>query len=565
MSSPIVARRSSTFSVLFLVFSFELIAISIARLPNSMAINTFAFCDQGANLTLQYLLSKGLRPAIDFGYAYGLLPVIFGRVWFAIFGATPWAYQLAMEAFAVLSAWALAKILAQLKIGYVGLALTIVIVGYAYQATYTNFAHGIEAVLISHAVAEQASGRRANALLLASLAVFTKPTMGFVYSLLLVVLIVRDLVSRDFSMRRWLMAFAPTMLVFGCLALVLAFIYGGATVIHTVLPLEGAVNYRALNYGITGQGADLWDPKGMPWIFYLVDVSGFLIAGTIFLFSATAYRLGQIFLGNSSLDFRGEILLTCAILFFAFLALFFGSQWSWTYYSYLLVIGCAIAADLGNASRRIGLVLCALALFSWTDVVYWNYRWWRTTEPASSTAGLWASSDERAEWLSVLAKARGHKAVMLDRQGATELLFPGFEDPVSLFLLKGLMTPQEIQRKLAQISGADIVIVPMSIGDRGGDSRGAGVRCGDEELCTDQGEVLRRLPTRRREISLMTSPDSCATSIAIVLSLRALSNDSGSAGPRPREASDLYDRARYRSAANDVVLQLVALFARRTD
>jgi len=150
------------------------------------------------------------------------------------------------------------------------------------------------------------------------------------------------------------------------------------------------------------------------------------------------------------------------------LALFFGSQWSWTYYSYLLVIGCAIAADLGNASRRIGLVLCALALFSWTDVVYWNYRWWRTTEPASSTAGLWAPSDERAEWLSVLAKARGHKAVMLDRQGATELLFPGFEDPVSLFLLKGLMTPQEIQRKLAQISGADIVIVPMSIGDRGG-------------------------------------------------------------------------------------------------
>jgi hypothetical protein len=468
MSSPKVARRSSTFCVLFLVFSFELIAISIARLPNSMAFNTFAFFDQGANLTLQYLLSKGLRPAIDFGYAYGLLPVIFGRVWFAIFSATPRAYQLAMEVFAVLTAWALAKILAQLKIGYIGLALTIVTLGYAYQATYTNFAHGIEAVLISHAVAEQASGRRANALLLASLAVFTKPAMGFFYSLLLVILIIRDLVSHDFSMRRWLIAFAPTMIVFVSLALVLTYIYGATTIIHTLLPTEGAVAYRALNYGITGEGTNLWDPKGLPWSFYLVDVSGFLIAGTIFLFSAAAYQLGQIFLRNSSLEFRGEILLTCAFLHLAFLAFFFGSQWSWMYYSYLLVIGCAIAAELGNTSRRIGLVLCAVALFSWTDVVYWNYRWWRTTEPDSSTAGLWAPSDERAEWLSVIAKARGHKAVLLDRQGAAELLFPGFEDPVSLFLLKGLMTPEDIQRKLAQISSADIVVVPMSMGNCGG-------------------------------------------------------------------------------------------------
>ncbi len=468
MSSPKVAQGSATFSLLFLVFSVELIAISIARLPNSMALNSFAFCDQGANLTLQYLLSKGLRPAIDFGYAYGLLPLIFGRVWFAIFGATPWAYQLAMEVFAVLSAWALARILAQLKIGYVGIAIAIVTVGYAYQATYPNFAHGIEAVLISHAVAQQASGRRANALLLASLAVFTKPAMGFVYSLLLVVLIVRDLVPHDFSMRRWLIAFAPTMIVFVCLALVLAFTYGGTTLVHTVLPGQGAVAYRAGNYGITRDGANLWDPKGLPWSFYLVDVSGFLIVGTIFLFAAAAYQLVQIFAGNSSLDSRGEILLTCAILYFTFLALFFGNQWSWFYYSYLLVIGCAIAAELGNTSRRIGVVLCALALFSWTDVVYWNYRWWRTTEPDSSTAGLWASPDERAEWLSVLAKIRGHKAVMLDRQGATELLFPGFEDPVSMFLLKGWIPPEYIHRKLAEISGADIVIVPMSMGNCGG-------------------------------------------------------------------------------------------------
>ena len=462
-ASPDASGLSPSFLVLFALFSVELIAISVARMPESMRFDRYAFCDHGVNLTLQYLISQGLKPSIDFGYAYGLLPAIFGRIWFAIFGATPWSYQAAMEAFAIVFAWALAKILARLKIGWTGLALTIVAAGYAYQATYINFAHAIEAALISHAIAEQACGRRVNALVLASASVFAKPAMGYVYSLLLVSLILPQLISRGSDFRRWLMAFAPTAVAFGSIAIVLAFIYGTPALIHTTLPIEGALNYRALNFGILRAGSNFWDPKGLPWTIYLVDVSGFWIVATVFLFCTAAYQAGRVYLDGRSIEARSEIVITCAILHFAFIALFFGNQWSWIYYPYVLVIGCAIGADLGRNARRIGLVLCAVAFFSWTDVAYWTYRWWRTTEPDAATAGLWAPPDERAAWVAVLAKARGRKAVMLTTEGATELLFPEFEQPVSLFLLKGLMTPAEIQRKIAQISSADIVIVPNTI------------------------------------------------------------------------------------------------------
>jgi hypothetical protein len=457
-------QRSQNFIVLFVLFSTELIAISIARFPESMRFDRFAFCDHGANLTLQYLISKGLRPSIDFGYHYGLLPALFGRIWFATFGATPWAYQLAMFAFSIVFAWALAKLLAQIKIGGVGLAFTIVAIGYAYQATYINFAHAIEAALISHALAQQACGRRENALAIGCAAVLAKPSMGYVYSLLLLIVIVRDLIARGFSFRRWLIAFVPAAIVFSSLALVLIGVYGARAFMHTTFPTEGAVSYRALNFGITRAGLDLWDPKGMPWIFYLIHVSGFWVAGTIFLFGSAADQIRRAYLGEISPARRSEMIITCAILHFAFLALFFGNQWSWIYYSYVLVIGCAIAVELGKTARRIGLVLCVLAFFSWTDVAYWTYRWWRTTEPNAVTSGLWAQADERAEWRTVLAKARGQKTVMLSTMGAAELLVPGFEDPVSLYLTKGLMAPSDVQRKLAQLSDADIVVVPNTMG-----------------------------------------------------------------------------------------------------
>lgn len=69
---------------IFLLFAIEILAIDFLKLPDIMAWDHYAFCDAGANLTLQYVTSHGLRPTIDFGYNYGLLPILAGRIWFGI-------------------------------------------------------------------------------------------------------------------------------------------------------------------------------------------------------------------------------------------------------------------------------------------------------------------------------------------------------------------------------------------------------------------------------------------------------------------------------------------------
>ena len=453
---------SPRYLTLVVLFSLETVAINLSRLPESMRFDRYAFCDHGANLTLQYLIANGLRPSLDFGYHYGLLPALVGRVWFGFFGATPFSYQAAMVVADLLCAWAIAKILSQMKIGAVGLALAVITLGYAFQATYVNFAHAIEAVLLSHALAEQARGSRSNALALATAAIFAKPSMGFVYGLLLIILMMRDLRSVHFPPRRIVRTLTPAASVFVSLAAVLSLVYGAKTFLHTALPIEGATAYHSMKYGLMGAGHAFWDPKYSPWIFYFIDVAGFWIVSTLFLFGSAFLQLrGSDARGISVL--RREVILTCAILHFAFLVLFFGNQWSWIYYSYLLIIGAAIAADFGPAYRRVGVILCVLALLSWTDLAYWTHRWWRTTAPDAETAGLWAPTDERDEWLHVRALAHDHRVVMLDSMGAAELLFPGFEKPVSLYLIRGLMMPDDVTRKLEQLARAEIVVVPITI------------------------------------------------------------------------------------------------------
>ena len=59
---------------LFAVFASELTILAIVRLPQNLYFGSFAFCDPGSNLTLRFLVAHGYRPAVDFGYPYGLLP-----------------------------------------------------------------------------------------------------------------------------------------------------------------------------------------------------------------------------------------------------------------------------------------------------------------------------------------------------------------------------------------------------------------------------------------------------------------------------------------------------------
>jgi len=452
--------------LIFLLLAIEILAIDFLRLPETMAFDSYAFCDNGANLTLQYLVSHGLRPTIDFGYHYGLLPILVGRVWFEIAGRTPIAYQAFTVACDLAIASAIARIAAILRFGATSLALTAITLGFAVRASYPSLAHGLEAVLLSCALAEQSAGKHRRALIFASTAAFAKPSMGYVYSVLLIALACRNLRGES-VVTRATRVIAPAAVTSIVIAAILMASYGRAALIDTVLPLGGATAYRTLHYGFFSEsGRQFWDPHGLSWGFYLLDFSGFWIVGTLFLICSGVAAIFYLTTGAGDPQFeayRNEIITTCAVLHVAFITLFFGNQWSWIYYSYFLTIGVAAAAGASAIQQRVTMGLCVMGIMAWTDVAFWERRWWQMRERDAVTAGLWASSDEREEWQRVLDTVHSQRAVILDTKGAIELIVPEFEEPVSLYLDPGWMLPADIQRKVEQMSEAQMVVVPTNI------------------------------------------------------------------------------------------------------
>ncbi len=453
-----LASRRYSSRYFFVLFAAELILISIIRLPESMRFDGFAFCDHGSNLSLQYLISHNYRPGFDFGYLYGLMSAAAGSIWFAIWGPNAWSYQTAMIALNLVCAWALARTYSAIKIERIGLLLTVIALGFAYQATYPNLTHALEAALIGLALSEQARGAHANALALAAVTVFVKPSMAYAYSLLLICLLVW---KRGLRLRNLTLDFAPAAIAVLFVGALLSFKFGSRVVFHSVIPTQGARIYREMHFGILGAGRPLWD-LSTQWPTFFLSHAGFWVVSNLFLYSAAAIEIRRVVSTGVELSRRAEVIITCAGLHLCFVLFFFGNQFCWIYYSYLLVVGCAAAVDLTEYPKPLGQVLCAVALVSWTGLAFWTYRWWRTTAPAASTRGLWATANERDDWEKVLAMSAGRKTIIVHPMGAVEMMFNGFQAPIGTYIMKGLMLQGDIDRRRTQLAEADMVVRPLT-------------------------------------------------------------------------------------------------------
>jgi hypothetical protein len=449
---------------LFALLAIEIVALTVLSWPSLMSFRSFAFQDCGTNFTVQYLLSTGLRPNIDFGYPYGLVPLLFGRWWFAIAGATPIGYIAASLFCNLLIAWAVARLAAGLEMRGVALVLLFVAMPYAVSLAYGNFAHGLEAVLLASALAEQGSRRPSAALPLTGAACFVKPSLSYVYGLLLVIMSLWKLQSAGTLTPRAALRFlVPAAITVAALFLLLSLAYRTDSALMTLLPLAGTANYRALHYGFfTGDGRLFWWPHDARWAYYGATVAGFWLVGTVWLIIVASFPVVRVLRGVGTI--RDEIVATCALLHFAFITLMFGSRWSWPFYSYLLVIGVAVStAYCTRPALRIpvwALVLLALSghTLGLRDT-YDSYKI-RTTHTSSfDTAGLIANDELRAEWNRAKQTSQGHHAAVVAAMGEASLMFPEFSKPVAAFLMPGITLPNEAAREAQQLSKADVLVV----------------------------------------------------------------------------------------------------------
>jgi hypothetical protein len=438
----------------------EILVITALSLPSLMLFRNFAFADWGTNFTLEYLLSKGLRPNIDFGYPYGTLALWCGHLWFSAAGFTPRAYVSAMVLCNLLVAWAFARVIVQLELRGASLLLVFAGLPYAVQLIYPNFSQAIESALLANALAEQARGRRSFALALTTAACFAKPSLGYVYGLILILLILWALYSdHALTLRSALAELAPAGITAMCIFAIIALAYSVKATALTLLPLAGAANYRAFHYGFfTGMGRLFWWPNDAGWGYYLTTVAGFWIIGTIWLLmsgAVAAYRLWLVKANDQSL----ELVTTCAVLQLAFITLMFGSRLYWMYYTYILLIGLAATSVVFASAPGVIRLLTVLAVFGHTATV--SIRWYLPSrlQASADTAGLLATGNESNEWKKVCALAKGHQTAVATDLGSASLMFPDFAKPTAAHLLPGIALSDEVEREARRLERAKVIIV----------------------------------------------------------------------------------------------------------
>ena len=465
------SNRTTVQKWFWAILAAEVIALVLFQIPTRFGFNATAFGDYGLNLLAEYLIQHGYRPGVDFGYPYGSLSLLLGKLAFTIFGLRPLTFVTTVTICDVVFAMGLARFAYVLRLRASALALIAISVPFCILFDIT-FGHVLERVFLAWALAAHADRRRSQALALITCATLAKPSMGFVYGFLLLIFIVATLWRESrLTIYYFVREVQPAALTAVILLSAVIAAFGVPATIRLSIPLTGAEAYRVANNGFfTGAGRAFWYFPGVHPGYYFGTGVAFWFVATACLIAggcSSAFPVLASFKNREESNPAREMTLFCALLHVSFVTLFFGNNASWTSYPYLLSLGVGAMTLWSQFSENVVWLLILLGIAGQKGMIEANVRAWFNTAPSAATAGLWASNDERQEWIRVLDIAKVNSSVLLTYDGCAQVIVAALTKPVAATMIRGQTTASELGRKMEQLSAVQIAIVPEVVNSSG--------------------------------------------------------------------------------------------------
>jgi hypothetical protein len=445
---------------LFSGFALLLIALQLLHLPENLSFTAFAFGEPGANLSTVYMVRHGMHPNVDFGHMYGLLGLLFADFWFRIAGLTPaaqWAGLLVLELAmcAVLAEFAVAAELPGFSVLLLFVSFPIFL-----WVNYFNFAHAVQTLCLMTAVTAHLKGHYGFALAAVAPAVLARPGLGYVYGFVLVCIVMLK-VFRTHSQKLSGLVLPACTTVF--LALVLAWRFGFASLVRTLLPITGAAAYRAVGFGFFKHGMAFWLPSPFKFRYYL-DVPGFwlLVNASLLLLGPLAVLRARDAAPESLRRHKSELLGATSVIVFVWIFFAFSHQYigSWILYLWLAVWAASLLPEFFPKYAAVIVVLVLIALNADRHQTLGSLQQWSTAKISSLFPYTFSQGNEDHEIKDILSAVQGRRTVVLMHSGAMPLLHDGLGEPLTEFFVHGSVLPGEDLRMKSAAAAAEMVIVP---------------------------------------------------------------------------------------------------------
>ena len=302
---------------------------------------SFGFRDLGSSLTFEALLQRHLRPNIDFGYIYGLLPVFFQHISALIFGVGPWLivgmgifyYFVSAGIWATLWRCIGAPVEFFPAIILAGPSLVMILPAPAYALNQLSLMFSLLFLLM---------GRLSWALVAAVVGCLCMPTLPLVLvAIVLGWIVLAWLCGSPRTIGGLVRPVLPAAVAYIVLAGALEITFGWTALRTSLLPLSGAEMYRALNYGVFGTGRGYWHPQGKHLAYYLgTKVGWWLISGTLLgSFSIVSAVKSWI---ERRLTFPRIFIMSCFALHAVDILFMFGSGFQTMQYDPILIAGVLV-------------------------------------------------------------------------------------------------------------------------------------------------------------------------------------------------------------------------------
>lgn len=443
----------------------------LAMYPHTMVFHRFYFGDSGWPYTVEMMLREGLMPVTDFAYFYGLIVLLINKIWFGIFGLTPEALLYMYIVGIIASMYGVIQTVTALKLDRLANFIIVVAGPIMVNAGHLLLTpvHILEPALLINALAAQVRGRYATALALTTLAALIKPSLAYVYGLLLIIQILGGWLPQQAHRPPWRQRFSmllPAAGVGAAISAIVAAYFGIDRFLQTQIPWTASQAYADFRFGFFyGVGREMWRPQEWTPAHYFFTIAGAWITASIVLVIGTLVSLR--YLHTTS----GRFIVTCGILHLVFVCFLFGNEWSWIYYPYILFIGAALVIDIGlKYSNKlvqlscmfIGLTLSGFLLF--IVVFFWmginGIELWKTHSRNPQTNMLYADREDREAWAEVMRLSQTQRVLVLNRTNAAHIFSPPVDGPRVWVLIRSIATPGEMERVRQQIAQADVIVKP---------------------------------------------------------------------------------------------------------